>query len=138
MNQANSTTTLNFINGQYCDPISDDWLENINPADGTSLGKIAKSTEQDVEGAVIAAANAQPQWSESALEQRSRILSKIGDLIEENLESLAIAESEDSGKPIGRARNIEIPRAASNFHFFANILLVTGNCITNMEKLTRD
>jgi aminomuconate-semialdehyde/2-hydroxymuconate-6-semialdehyde dehydrogenase len=122
MNQANSTTTLNFINGQYCDPISDDWLENINPADGTSLGKIANSTEQDVEGAVIAAANAQPQWSESALEQRSRILSKIGDLIEENLESLAIAESEDSGKPIGRARTIEIPRAASNFHFFANAI----------------
>jgi aminomuconate-semialdehyde/2-hydroxymuconate-6-semialdehyde dehydrogenase len=122
MNQANSTTTLNFINGQYCDPISDDWLENINPADGTSLGKIANSTEQDVEGAVIAAANAQPQWSESTLEQRSRILSKIGDLIEENLESLAIAESEDSGKPIGRARTIEIPRAASNFHFFANAI----------------
>jgi len=122
MNQANSTTTLNFINGQYCDPISDDWLENINPADGTSLGKIANSTEQDVERAVIAAANAQPQWSESTLEQRSRILSKIGDLIEENLESLAIAESEDSGKPIGRARTIEIPRAASNFHFFANAI----------------
>ncbi|MDG1511116.1 MAG: aldehyde dehydrogenase [Mariniblastus sp.] len=122
MNQANSTTTLNFINGQYCDPISDGWLENINPADGTSLGKIANSTEQDVERAVIAAANAQPQWSESTLEQRSRILSKIGDLIEENLESLAIAESEDSGKPISRARTIEIPRAASNFHFFANAI----------------
>ncbi|MCP4095919.1 MAG: aldehyde dehydrogenase [Planctomycetaceae bacterium] len=122
MNQANSTTTLNFINGQYCDPVSDGWLENINPADGTSLGKIANSTEQDVERAVIAAANAQPQWSESTLEQRSRILSKIGDLIEENLESLAIAESEDSGKPIGRARTIEIPRAASNFHFFANAI----------------
>ncbi|MDC0284666.1 aldehyde dehydrogenase family protein, partial [Mariniblastus sp.] len=122
MNQANSTTTLNFINGQYCDPIGDGWLENINPADGTSLGKIANSTEQDVERAVIAAANAQPQWSESTLEQRSRILSKIGDLIEENLESLAIAESEDSGKPIGRARTIEIPRAASNFHFFANAI----------------
>ncbi len=122
MNQANSTTTLNFINGQYCDPVSDGWLENINPADGTSLGKIANSTEQDVERAVIAAANAQLQWSESTLEQRSRILSKIGDLIEENLESLAIAESEDSGKPIGRARTIEIPRAASNFHFFANAI----------------
>ncbi len=122
MNQANSTTTLNFIKGQYCDPVSDGWLENINPADGTSLGKIANSTEQDVERAVIAAANAQPQWSESTLEQRSRILSKIGDLIEENLESLAIAESEDSGKPIGRARTIEIPRAASNFHFFANAI----------------
>ena len=122
MNQANSTTTLNFINGQYCDPISDGWLENINPADGTSLGKIANSTEQDVERAVIAAANAQPQWSESTLEQRSRILSKIGDLIEENLESLAVAESEDSGKPISRARTIEIPRAASNFHFFANAI----------------
>lgn len=122
MNQANSTTTFNFINGQYCDPVSDGWLENINPADGTSLGKIANSTEQDVERAVIAAAKAQPQWSESTFEQRSRILRKIGNLIEENLESLAIAESEDSGKPISRARTIEIPRAASNFHFFANAI----------------
>jgi aminomuconate-semialdehyde/2-hydroxymuconate-6-semialdehyde dehydrogenase len=122
MNQANCTTTLNFINGQYCDPVNDGWLENINPADGTSLGKIANSTEQDVERAVIAAANAQPKWSESALEQRSRILRKIGNLIQENLESLAVAESEDSGKPISRARTIEIPRAASNFHFFANAI----------------
>ena len=122
MNQAKSTTTLNFINGQYCDPVSDGWLENINPADGTSLGKTANSTEQDVERAVIAAANAQPQWSESTLEQRSQILRKIGNLIQENLEAIAIVESEDSGKPISRARAIEIPRAASNFHFFANAI----------------
>ena len=122
MNQANSTNTINFINGKYSDPVSGDWLENINPADGTLLGKIANSTEQDVEHAVITATNALPQWSESTLDKRSRILSKIGDLIEENLESLAIAESEDSGKPISRARAIEIPRAASNFHFFANAI----------------
>ncbi|MDB4357421.1 aldehyde dehydrogenase [Mariniblastus sp.] len=122
MNRVNSTTTFNFINGKYCDPVGDDWLENINPADGTLLGRIANSTEQDVENAVIAASNAQSNWSESTLEQRSRILSKIGDLIEENIESLATIESEDSGKPIGRARTIEIPRAASNFHFFANAI----------------
>ena len=122
MNPVNSTTTFNFINGKYCDPVGEDWLENINPADGTLLGRIANSTEQDVEHAVIAASNAQSNWSESTLEQRSRILSKIGDLIEENIESLATIESEDSGKPIGRARTIEIPRAASNFHFFANAI----------------
>ena len=90
MNRSSSTTTINFINGTYCDPVDDGWIENINPADGTSLGKIADSTEQDVEHAIIAASNAQSQWSESTLEQRSRILSKIGDLIEENIESLAI------------------------------------------------
>ena len=55
MNQANSTNTINFINGKYSDPVSGDWLENINPADGTLLGKIANSTEQDVEHAVITA-----------------------------------------------------------------------------------
>jgi len=122
MNRSNSPATINFINGTYCHPVEDGWIENVNPADGTSLGRIADSTEKDVEQAVIAASNAQTQWGESTLEQRSRILSKIGDLIEENIESLAIAECEDSGKPISRALAIEIPRAASNFHFFANAI----------------
>ena len=113
---------LNFIDGQYCEPESDQWLDNICPADGRIVGKIADSNRTDVEAAFGAAATAFESWSETPVDRRSAILMKIADLIDQNLETLSIAESEDSGKPVSRARTIEIPRAASNFRFFANAI----------------
>jgi aminomuconate-semialdehyde/2-hydroxymuconate-6-semialdehyde dehydrogenase len=113
---------LNFINGQYIAPVSRQWLDNVNPADGLVVGKIAASDSADVQDAYSAASAAFDAWSNTTLEHRCSILMKIGDLIEENLEALSVAESEDSGKPISRARTIEIPRAASNFRFFASAI----------------
>jgi aminomuconate-semialdehyde/2-hydroxymuconate-6-semialdehyde dehydrogenase len=75
-----------------------------------------------VEQAVIAAQNAFPLWSKMPAAERSRILLKIADLINENLEELAKAESTDTGKPITLAKNMDIPRAAANFHFFATAI----------------
>ncbi|MFT7629156.1 MAG: aminomuconate-semialdehyde/2-hydroxymuconate-6-semialdehyde dehydrogenase [Mariniblastus sp.] len=117
-----SDDILNFINGKYVAPQSDDWIDNINPADGSTTGRIANSNAADVDAAVSAAEKALESWSNSTLEFRSSIMMKIADLIDQNLESLAVAESEDSGKPITRARTIEIPRAASNFRFFASAI----------------
>ncbi len=113
---------LNFINGQYAEPLSNEWLDNVNPADGQISGKIANSNSADVQAACAAASTAFDVWSNTTLEQRSSILMKIGNLIEVNLEALSVAESEDSGKPFARARDLEIPRAASNFRFFASAI----------------
>ena len=114
--------TLNFINGQFVEPVANQWLDNVNPADGKVIGRIANSSAADIDRAVAAATAAFESWSNTPLEQRCSILMKIGDLIEENLEALAVAESQDSGKPVTRARAIEIPRAASNFRFFASAI----------------
>jgi len=98
-------TILNFINGQYVAPKSDQWIDNVCPATGAVVGKIANSDASDVQDAFVAANNAFAQWSETPVEKRSAIMMKIADLIEQNHSELSIAESEDCGKPISRARS---------------------------------
>jgi aminomuconate-semialdehyde/2-hydroxymuconate-6-semialdehyde dehydrogenase len=112
----------NYINGQYVTPILSNYIDNYNPAIGEVYGQIPNSTKEDVEKAVEAAAEAFPKWSNTTLEERSRILSKIANLIIEKLDFLAAAESKDNGKPISLAKQVDIPRAASNFQFFANAI----------------
>ena len=112
----------NYINGQFVNPINNDWIDNYCPADGEVYGKIPNSSKEDVEVAYIAAKSAFPNWSQTTLEERSRILIKISELIESNLQSLAEAESKDNGKPISVAKAVDIPRAASNFRFFGNAI----------------
>jgi aminomuconate-semialdehyde/2-hydroxymuconate-6-semialdehyde dehydrogenase len=112
----------NYINGQFVNPIQGNYLDNYNPASGEVYGQIPNSTTEDVEKAYEAAAKAFPKWSNTTLEERSKILSKIADLILENLDFLAAAESKDNGKPIHLAKQVDIPRAASNFQFFANAI----------------
>lgn len=113
---------LNYISGQFTEPNAGQWIDNVCPADGTTTGQIANSDGSDVATAVEAARSAFDSWSESPFELRCSILMKIADLIDQNLEELSVAESEDSGKPVSRARTIEIPRAASNFRFFASAI----------------
>jgi len=112
----------NYINGQFVNPIQGKYLDNFNPAIGEVYGQIPNSTKEDVEKAYEAAALAFPKWSNTTLEERSNILSKIAILILEKLDFLAAAESKDNGKPIGLAKQVDIPRAASNFQFFANAI----------------
>lgn len=117
-----TSTILNFINGQYVEPKSDQWIDNVCPATGNVVGKIANSDAGDVDDAYHAAHEAFESWSETPLEKRSAIMMKIADLIDQKMEQLAVAESQDGGKPISRARNIEIPRAATNFRFYASAI----------------
>ena len=112
----------NYINGKFLPPIANGWIDNYNPAIGEVYGQIPNSTKEDVEKAVEAAEKAFPSWSTTTLEERSKILSKIADLILEKLDFLAAAESKDNGKPISLAKAVDIPRAASNFQFFANAI----------------
>ncbi|NCT09080.1 MAG: aldehyde dehydrogenase [Flavobacteriia bacterium] len=112
----------NYINGEFVNPIQDNWLVNYNPSIGEIYGQIPNSTQGDVALAVEFAEKAFPKWSQTSLEERSKILLKIADLIEENLENLAKAESVDNGKPISLAKTVDIPRAATNFRFFAHAI----------------
>jgi aminomuconate-semialdehyde/2-hydroxymuconate-6-semialdehyde dehydrogenase len=112
----------NYINGQFVNPVFGKYLDNFNPAVGEVYGHIPNSSKEDVEEAYAAAAEAFPKWSNTSLEERSKILSKIAYLILEKLDFLAEAESKDNGKPISLAKEVDIPRAASNFQFFANAI----------------
>lgn len=112
----------NYINGEFINPISDSWLDNYNPANGEIYGKIPNSDISDVEKAIEAAELAFKKWSKTTLEERGQILLKISELILANLQSLAEAESKDNGKPVSLAKEVDIPRAASNFKYFANAI----------------
>jgi len=110
----------NYINGNYCDATSGRWIDNYNPSDGSVYAQIPDSSKQDVTNAYTAAQAAFPEWSNTTIETRSKILLKIADLIQENLAVLAQAEAKDNGKPLSLATAVDIPRASANFRFFGN------------------
>ena len=112
----------NYINGNFHNPINNEWIDNYNPSNGEIYSQIPNSSKEDVENAYIAAKSAFPSWSQSTLEERSRILIKISELLEANIQRFAEAESKDNGKPISLAKTVDIPRAASNFRFFGNAI----------------
>lgn len=111
----------NFIDGRFA-PASR-YLDDVAPATGEVIAQIPDSDASDVDAAVQAARRAFPSWSKTAAHERSRLLLKLADVIEQNLDELAACESEDSGKPISLARRLDIPRAVANFRFFATAIL---------------
>ena len=113
---------LNYSNGSYQPPASGEWLDNYEPASGTVYSQIPNSNAEDIAVANAFAKAAFASWSQTTIEERSRILLKIADGIEARLQSLAEAESRDNGKPVALAKMIDIPRAASNFRFFGNAI----------------
>src|SRR5213080_2021647 len=115
----------NFIAGQFVDPAGGRYLDNIEPATGKPYSQVADSDSRDVELAVAAADKAFAGWSRAPAADRSRILLRIADLIEQDLDKLARAESIDTGKPLSLARTLDIPRAVANFRFFATAILHT-------------
>lgn len=123
--QAEGDRIKNFIDGQFVEPVGGKYLDNIEPATGKPYSQVADSDARDVELAVAAAEKAFPEWSRESAAERSKILLRIADLIERDLEKLARAESIDTGKPLSLARTLDIPRAASNFRFFATAILHT-------------
>ena len=114
---------LNYINGELIAPISGQWLNNVNPAEGKVYSQIPDSDNEDVNRAVEAAKKAFPLWSSMTAANRSNILLKIAEGIDHAFEKLAKAESEDNGKPLKLARAVDIPRASSNMRFFATAIL---------------
>lgn len=110
---------LNFINGEYTEPVSKTYSDNINPATGEVYSQIPDSDGRDVQLAVDAAAKAFQAWSVIPVSKRSDILLRIASLIEKNSDRLALAESIDQGKPVWLAKAVDIPRARDNFHFYA-------------------
>jgi aminomuconate-semialdehyde/2-hydroxymuconate-6-semialdehyde dehydrogenase len=122
-----SVRIQNFIDGEFVPPIGGKYLDNIEPATGQPYSLVPDSDSRDVERAVDAAEKAFPAWSRTSASERSSFLLRIADLIDRELEKFARAESIDTGKPLSLARSLDIPRASSNFRFFATAILHTEN-----------
>uniref|UniRef100_A0A3Q4HRB8 Aldehyde dehydrogenase 8 family, member A1 n=1 Tax=Neolamprologus brichardi TaxID=32507 RepID=A0A3Q4HRB8_NEOBR len=119
----------NYIGGKFVSCRS--YIDSYDPSTGEVYCKVPDSGKEEVDAAVAAAKEAFPKWSACSPEQRAKILHKLADLIEANLEEFAQAESKDQGKTITAARTVDIPRAAYNFRFFSTSMLHhTTDCST--------
>lgn len=127
---------LNYIGGELKAPANGKYIDNVNPATGEVYSYIPDSTAQDVEEAVAAAKAAFPAWSATPAEEKFRILNRISELIDQNLDALALAETNDNGKPLWLSKRVDIPRASSNFRFFATGLMHFATESHNMENGT--
>lgn len=112
----------NYINGELTPPKSSEYMEDVNPATAEVFAKIPLSDEEDLHSAIASAEKAFPEWSNLPAKERADYLIKISWLIKENLDELAKAESQDTGKPVQLAKTVDIPRASANMEFFAHAI----------------
>ncbi len=111
-----------FIDGRFQPGHSGETFRKYNPATGHAVADVALGGAEDVDQAVMAARRSFPAWSATSLADRGRTLHRIADQIEARADELAYLESIDTGKPLSLARRLDIPRAASNFRFFADFV----------------
>ncbi len=123
----------NYIGGSLQAPLNGKYIPNINPATGEEYSETPDSDSKDVDEAVGAARAAFPGWSTTPAEERFKILNRIAELIDENLDALALAETNDNGKPLWLSKKVDIPRASSNFRFFATGIMHFSTDSHNME-----
>jgi aminomuconate-semialdehyde/2-hydroxymuconate-6-semialdehyde dehydrogenase len=109
----------NLIGGRLCAPRGGRFLDVYEPATGNIFAQCPASTAADIEDAIAAAQVAAPAWAATPIDERARLLSRLADLIDAELDSLAQLESRDNGKPLTLARSVDIPRAVANLRFFA-------------------
>jgi len=117
----------NYIGGELKTAVSGNYLDNVDPSVGRLYSHTPDSDERDVQMAVDAARSAFIDWSNASAESRHDVLVRISQLIEEDLDELALAESIDNGKPLSLAKAVDIPRAVSNFKFYATAAMHTAN-----------
>src|ERR1051326_5145932 len=113
----------NFIGGEFREPSSRSYLDNIDPSTGLVYSRVADSDSRDVDAAAQAAQAAFAGWAQTTAAERSRLLLAIAPRIEDNLDNLARAGCGRNGKPLRLARTVDSPRAAANFRFFATAIL---------------
>ncbi|KRW59735.1 acetaldehyde dehydrogenase ExaC [Pseudomonas sp. TTU2014-080ASC] len=112
----------NYINGEFVAPVNGSYFTNTSPVDGSVIGEFPRSSREDIDLALDAAHAAADAWGRTAVQERSHILLKIADRIEQNLELLAVTETWDNGKPVRETLNADIPLAADHFRYFAGCI----------------
>ncbi|MFK4824522.1 aldehyde dehydrogenase [Paenochrobactrum sp. BZR 588] len=126
----------NFIGGQWVEPKSGRYFENISPVNGQVLCEVARSEAADVELALDAAHAAKDVWGRTSVAERALILNKIADRMQDNLQLLAEAEAWDNGKPIRETSNADIPLAIDHFRYFSGAIRAQEGGISEIDNDT--
>ncbi|MEE6286396.1 aldehyde dehydrogenase family protein [Georgenia sp. MJ173] len=126
----------NFIGGKWVPPVKGDYFENPSPVTGQTFTSVARSTAEDIELALDAAHAAAPAWGKASLAERSLVLLRIADRMEENLEKLAVAETWENGKPVRETLAADIPLAIDHFRYFAGVIRAQQGGISQIDDDT--
>ena len=126
----------NYIGGQWVPPSAGRYFENVSPITGKPFTKGAQSDAEDVNRALDAAHAAQAAWAKTSVTERSNILLKIADRMEQHLQTLAIAETIDNGKPLRETMAADIPLAIDHFRYFAGAIRAQEGGISEIDETT--
>lgn len=126
----------NFIGGEYRPPVQGEYFDNVSPVTGTVFCQIARSTKEDVDAAVAAANKAKEAWGKTSTTERSNILNKMANRMEENLEMLAVAETWENGKAVRETLNADIPLAIDHLRYFAGVIRAQEGTIGQIDDDT--
>jgi aldehyde dehydrogenase len=126
----------NWIGGEWVPPAKGEYFENITPVTGKVFTEVARSTAEDIETALDAAHKAAPTWNKTSPAERSVLLNKIADRIEENLEMLAVAETWDNGKAIREPLAADLPLAVDHFRYFAGAIRAQEGGLSQIDEDT--
>lgn len=126
----------NFIGGKYVAPSSGQYFENITPVTGEVFCEMARGNAKDIDMAVAAGWKAFETWGKTSVTERAIMLNKIADVMEANLELLAVAETWDNGKPVRETMAADIPLAIDHFRYFAAAIRAQEGSIGELDQDT--
>lgn len=126
----------NWIYGKFVPPVKGQFFDNISPVNGKPFTRIPRSSAEDIDLALDAAHRAAPAWGKTSVTERSNILLKIADRIEQNLEMLAVAETWDNGKAVRETLNADIPLAVDHFRYFAGCIRAQEGTAADLDANT--
>ena len=124
----------NYINGKFVEPKSGKYFDNVSPISNEKICSVARSNDKDVEAALDAAHAAFPEWGKTDITTRSNILNKIADVIEKNLNLLAVAECLDNGKPIRECMAADLPLVVDHWRYFAGVIRAEEGSIAEIAN----
>lgn len=126
----------NFIDGEFVAPVNGQYMDNVSPVNGEVFCQVARSDAADIEKALDAAHAAADAWGKTAVAERSNVLLRIADRMEQNLELLAVAETWDNGKAVRETLAADIPLAVDHFRYFAGCLRSQEGSMAELDETT--
>lgn len=126
----------NYINNKWVKPTDGKYFENVTPISGKPFCEVARSNEKDINLALDAAHAAKDSWGKTSATERANILLKIADRMEQNLETISLAETIDNGKPIRECMAADIPLAIDHFRYFASAVRAQEGSIGEIDHET--
>ncbi|SOC41095.1 acetaldehyde dehydrogenase ExaC [Salinicoccus kekensis] len=126
----------NFIGGEWVDPVDGEYFDNESPVIGQVVSQVPRSKQADVDNAVKAAHEAQKSWGKTSPAERSMVLLKIADKVEEHLEELAVLETFENGKAVRETLNADLPLVVDHYRYFAGVIRAQEGGISQLDEDT--